>query len=139
MRNEERLERLNLLLDELTEMCVGKPLLVEGFKDRMAMVLLGVNADMICVQSEGGPLRVAERLSEKGTGAVIMTDWDKKGDDIAAELEKALSSVCVKCDTSMRQKLRSVCGNEIKNIESLPSFYSRLVTESVRRSERKDK
>ena len=139
MRNEERLERLNVLLDELTEMCAGRSLLVEGFKDRMAMVLLGVNADMVCVQSEGGPLRVAERLSEKGTGAVIMTDWDKKGDDIATELEKALSSVCVKYDSSMRQKLRSVCGNEIKNIESLPSFYSRLVTESVRRSERKDK
>jgi len=137
MRNDERLERLNILLDELTEMCIGRTLLVEGFKDRMAMVLLGVNANMICVQSEGGPLRVAERLSEEGTGAVIMTDWDKKGDDIASELEKALSSVCVKYDTSMRQKLRSVCGNEIKNIESIPSFYSRLVTESVRRSERK--
>jgi len=138
MRNEERLERLNELLDELSEMCVDKTLLVEGFKDRMAMVLLGVNAEMICVQSEGGPLRVAEKLSEKGTGAVIMTDWDKKGEDIAAEMENALSSLCVKYDASMRQKLRSVVGNEIKDIESLPSFYSRLVTEAQRRSERND-
>jgi len=69
---------------------------------------------------------------------VIMTDWDKKGEDIAAELENALSSVCVKYDGSMRQKLRSVVGNEIKDIESLPSFYSRLVTEAQRRNERDD-
>jgi len=139
MRNDERLERLNELLDELSEMCADKILLVEGTKDRMAMVLLGVNAEMICVQAEGGPLRAAERLSEKGSGAVIMTDWDDKGNSISYELENALSSVCVKYDTSIRQRLRSVCGNEIYHVESLPSFYSRLVTESVRRSERKDK
>jgi 5S rRNA maturation endonuclease (ribonuclease M5) len=68
-----------------------------------------------------------------------MTDWDQRGNIICAELEKALSSVCARYDTTVRHKLRSLCGNEIKHIESLPSFYSRLVTESVRRSERKDK
>ena len=139
VKNDERLERLNEVLDELFEISEDKVVLVEGSKDRMAMVLLGVNAEMICVQSEGGPLRVAERLSEKGIGAVIMTDWDQKGDSIAAELENALSSLCVKYDTAVRRRLRSVCGNEIQHIESLPSFYSRLVTESVRRSERKNK
>ncbi|MCL2607091.1 MAG: toprim domain-containing protein [Methanomassiliicoccaceae archaeon] len=133
MNNEERLERLNVILDELTEMCGESVLLVEGMKDKMAVVLLGVNAEMRTVQSEGGPLKVAERLFDERRSAVILTDWDPKGEQIAEELERALSSLCVKYDTSMRSRLRSLCGSEINDVESLPSFYSRLATESVRR------
>jgi len=133
MNNEERLEVLNAILDELTEMCGESVLLVEGMKDKMAIVLLGVNADTRTVQSEGGPLKVAERLFNERRSAVIMTDWDPKGEQIAEELEHALSSLCVKYDKTMRSRLRSMCGSEINDVESLPSFYSRLATESVRR------
>ena len=139
MNNKERLDTLNTILDDLSEMCEHRSLLVEGVKDRMAMVLLGVDADIICVQSEGGPLKVAERISKEGISAVVMTDWDPKGEEIANELERALSSLCVTYDLSLRSKLRSVCGNEINDVESLPSFYSRLVTESVRRGESRNK
>jgi dTMP kinase len=139
VKNDERLERLNETLDELSEMCEERILLVEGPKDRMAMMLLGVNAVMICVQSEGGPLKTAERLYEERRDAVIMTDWDEQGDEIANDLKSSLSSLCVKYDVTIRSKLRRICGNEIYDVESLPSFYCRLVTESVRRNEGKNK
>ena len=138
MNNEERLEKLNGILDELSEMCAGRILLVEGPKDRMAMSLLGINAEILNVQSEGGTLKVAEKLFEMRKEAVIMTDWDSAGDEIANDLERSLSSLCVKFDRSMRSKIRRICGNEIHDIESLPSFYCRLVTESVRRNEAKN-
>jgi 5S rRNA maturation endonuclease (ribonuclease M5) len=139
MNNEERLERLNVILDDLSEMCASRVLLVEGPKDRMAMTLLGINAEMMSVQSEGGPLRAAEKLYEERRSAVIMTDWDRAGDEIANDLERSLSSLCVKHDATIRSKLRWICGNEIYDVESLPSFYCRLVTESVRRNEGKNK
>jgi len=123
----------------MSEMCAEMVLLVEGPKDRMAMTLLGVNADIINVQSEGGPLKVAERLCSEHKTAIIMTDWDQKGEKIANDLVRSLSSLCVRYDTSLRSRLRNICGNEIYDVESLPSFYSRLVTESVRRNEGKDK
>ncbi|MDR2866265.1 MAG: hypothetical protein LBV13_02545 [Methanomassiliicoccaceae archaeon] len=139
MNNAERLERLNGIIDELSEMCEDRVLLVEGSKDRMAMTLLGINAEMGIVQAEGGPLRIAEKLSGGKKSAVIMTDWDPKGEQIAKELERSLSSLCVKYDTSVRSKLRSVCGGEVRDIESLPSFYCRLVTESERKKEGRNK
>jgi dTMP kinase len=135
MNNAERLEKLDKILDELLEMPSDGVLLVEGTKDRMAMVLLGVNGQIICVQAEGGPLRTAERLHEGGQSAIIMTDWDPKGEEIAKELRRYLSSLCVKCDISIRSKLRSLCGGDIRDVQSLPSLYSRLVTEAVRRKE----
>ena len=139
MNNEERLERLNAALDDLSDMCKERILLVEGPKDRMAMTLLGINAEMMSVQSEGGPLKISEKISERKKNAVIMTDWDDQGDEIAKDLERSLLSVCVKFDTTIRSKLRWICGNEIYDVESLPSFYCRLVTESVRRNEGKNK
>jgi len=138
MNNEERLEKLNVILDELSEMCASRILLVEGPKDRMAMSLLGINTEMISVQAEGGPLKVSEKLYEMKKGAVIMTDWDRTGDEIANDLERSLSSLCVRYDVTIRSKLRWICGNEIYDIESLPSFYCRLVTESVRKNEGKN-
>jgi dTMP kinase len=139
VNNEERLERLNAILDDLSEMCIERMLLVEGPKDRMAMSLLGISAEMLSVQSEGGALKVAEKLYERKKAAVIMTDWDDQGDEIAKDLERSLSSLCVKHDVTLRSKLRWICGNEIYDVESLPSFYCRLVTESVRKNEGKNK
>ncbi|MCL1984176.1 MAG: hypothetical protein FWG58_02100 [Methanomassiliicoccaceae archaeon] len=131
MNNSERAERLNELLDELSEMCTERILLVEGTKDKWAISLLGVNAEMIAVQAEGGPLRTAERLFNEKRGAIIMTDWDPKGEEIAKELEHHLSSLCVGYDMSIRAKIRSVCAGEIHDVESLPSFYSRIATISI--------
>ena len=137
MNSTERAERLNELLDELSEMCEHDILLVEGTKDKWAMSLLGVTAEMIAVQAEGGPLKVSERLFNEKRNVIIMSDWDPKGEEIAKELEHHLLSLSVKYDASMRAKIRSVCANEIHDVESLPSLYSRLVTESIRKKENK--
>jgi 5S rRNA maturation endonuclease (ribonuclease M5) len=104
----------------------------------MAMNLLGISAEIVNVQSEGGALRTAEKLFETKKSAVIMTDWDRTGDTIAEDLERSMSSLCVKFDNTMRSKIKWVCGGEIHDVESLPSFYCRLVTESVRRKEGKN-
>ena len=139
MNSTERLEKLKEIFDELSDIRNDQAILVEGAKDRMALALAGISGITISVQSDGGPLKVAERLSDERLSAVILTDWDKEGEHIAKELERALSSLCVRYDTKIRSKLRSVCGNEIYDIESLPAFYSRLVTESIRKKEGRNK
>ena len=133
---DRRIDALNEVFDELSEISDDQTILVEGSKDRMALSLAGVKGKIMTVQTEGSTLNVAQKLFEEGSGAVILTDWDREGERIAKELENALSSLCVEYDIMIRKKLRSVCGNEIRDIESLPSFYSRLVTESVRKKEK---
>jgi len=135
MNIEERLDELTEILDDLAEASLTSILLVEGRKDMMAVSLAGAGGRMMAVQSEGGPLRVAERLFDERMSAVILTDWDDEGNSIAKELERSLSSLCVKYDVMIRRRLRRVCGNEIKDVESLPSFYARLVNESIRGKE----
>ena len=132
----ERIEALNDIFDELSEISCDHVILVEGPKDRTALMLAGVRGNIMTVQTEGSVLNVAQKIFDSGMSAIILTDWDHEGERIAKELGNALSSLCVRHDVTVRRRLRSVCGNEIRDVESLPSFYSRLVTESVRNKEK---
>lgn len=125
MNDRERMEAFEAILEELNDMqdCV---LLIEGNKDRRALDNLDITLDSIEVQREGGPLRAAERLSEMGRRGVILTDWDTRGNRIADDLAHHLSSLCVPYDSSIRLRLRDICIKDIKDVESLDSFYRRL-------------
>jgi len=122
----DRAEHLADILNELADIPDEYTILVEGRKDRNALVSLGIDAETMMVQSGGGPLRISETLHERKRKAVILTDWDGKGDRIAAELERSLRSLGVTYDASIRSRLRDACIKDIKDVESLPSLYGRL-------------
>ena len=127
MNDAERFEALEEILDLLQEMSGTHIALIEGNKDRRALDNLGLcDLRTIEVQREGGPLRAAERLSEMKMPAIILTDWDDRGNRIEQELKIQLDALCVKYDTEIRLRLRDLCIKDIKDVESLDSFYERL-------------
>ena len=125
MNNEQRLEILEGILEDLSEM-TEYTIIVEGINDKKALTALDIRSKMVMVQQEGGPIRIAERLYENKEKAMIMTDWDDKGNTIAKELERNLSSLCVPFDNSIRSRLKDICVKDIKDVESLYSLYSRI-------------
>ncbi len=127
MNDAERFEALEEILDILQEMSATHIALIEGNKDRRALDNLDLcNLKTIEVQREGGPLRAAERLSEMKMPAIILTDWDDRGNRIEQDLRIQLDALCVKYDTEIRLRLRDLCIKDIKDVESLDSFYERL-------------
>ena len=126
MNDRERLEMIDVLLDELSEKAEESIILIEGLKDRAALGRLLGEFRCIMVQREGGPLRAAESLYESGDSAIILTDWDGKGESIAADLEHHLTALGVTYDNSIRRRLGDLCRKDIKDIESLDSLYARL-------------
>ena len=131
----DRLQELHLILDDLNELTPADIILVEGRKDRMALGIMGINHETREVQSEGGLFPLAESLAREGRRAVILTDWDRTGGQIARNLRDALGANGVPYDDDIRARLSRICRKDIKDVESLPSFYSRLVTEAERRRE----
>lgn len=145
MNDQERLEELESVLDEMREMSETHIFLIEGKKDRRALDNLGLGSLMtIEVQREGGPIRAAEAVHDSGKDAVILTDWDDRGNRIEADLRTQLDALSVRYDTRMRSILRDVCIKDIKDVESLDVLYYRLsgtvkreMHSRVRRSDKK--
>jgi len=104
-------------------------LLVEGKRDRGALNLLGVWGEIVQVQTSDGILGVAEDLALRHKKAIILTDWDRKGGQLCLLLKNALKATGVEFETNTRSRLVHIVSGEIKDVESLPSFFSRLVAQ----------
>ena len=123
----ETLEELEELLIQLRERPESTVILVEGRKDRQALACLGIGGEIVQVQDAGGIFGVAEELARNGQEAIVLTDWDRKGGQLAELLRNALRANGVRYDDSIRARMSSLGKKEIKDIESLPSFISFLV------------
>lgn len=126
MNDDERLRRLDEILDRIQSMSSDHVILVEGKNDRRSLLDLNLSLDTIEVQRDGGPLRAAEMVYESGKKAIILTDWDDRGDRLAKDLSEQLSALCISYDMNIRKDLRDICIKDIKDVESLHSLYVRL-------------
>ncbi len=79
------------------------------------------------VQGPNSIFSVAEKLAKEQKEAVILTDWDRKGGQLAQLLRSSLSANGIRFDDHIRMRLVILVKKDIKDIESLPAFYSRLV------------
>lgn len=119
-------ERLNGIADALNSILPESVVLVEGRKDVAALRSLGVKSDVFTVQVSGGPMRAAEFLWESGKTAVILTDWDSRGNRLAEDLVKSMDSLGVHYDVRIREKISLLARPYCKDVESLDSVMALL-------------
>jgi 5S rRNA maturation endonuclease (ribonuclease M5) len=125
---EETLEDLTGILEELKERSHAEVVLVEGQKDRAALTVLGIDGEVWQVQGPNSIFSTAEKLATEGRSAIILTDWDRKGGQWARLLRQGLKANGVRFDADLRLRLVLLVKTEIKDIESLPAFFTRLVS-----------
>lgn len=130
MDDAERLEGLEEALAELRELSSDRVLLVEGMKDEAALRAVGVDGEYYHVQSGGGPVRAAEHVWRRGSAAVILTDWDRRGDDLAQSLSENLTSLGVPYDAGVRRTISRLALPYCKDVESLDSVMVLLQNRS---------
>lgn len=126
MNDEERLEGIEDVIGRLKEMSSDHVILVEGNKDVAALRNVGVEGDIFCVQSGGGPVRAAEYAWRSGKPAIILTDWDRRGGNLARLLRENLSSLGVPYDDDIRSDMAFYTRAYSKDVESLDSVIGLL-------------
>ncbi len=124
--DSDRYEIIVEVLAELEEMSWDRVILVEGRRDVTALEHLGIFGDVFTVQASGGPIKAAEYVYKKKKKAVILTDWDRKGDIIASDLEIQLSALDIQYDIDIRDRLAGLCRIDIKDVQSLDELVNRL-------------
>lgn len=126
MSDEVRLEEILKVLGRLKELSADHVILVEGRKDREALAYLGISGDVFQIQSSGGPSAAAEYVESRGGKAVILTDWDRRGGNLAAALRDILGRDNPDIDGSVREDLSRLSWHYIKDVEALDSLVDRL-------------
>lgn len=131
MSKEERLlEGLSKILQDLRMRSdEGTPIIVEGRNDVDSLKELGVNGKILKVKGcNMGLYDFIYSLSSEEE-AIILTDFDREGDEIATELTRELTKIGVKADNRLRRKIKCLIRHEVVGVEDLPDYLERLTLE----------
>jgi 5S rRNA maturation endonuclease (ribonuclease M5) len=120
------LEALEELIASLLEASLrGAAIIVEGRRDELALRALGLTGPMIKA-SRHPALDLAEDAARRFPEIILLTDWDKKGDEMAKNIERHLRSLGSHPDLETRSRLKKLVKKEIKDVESLSRYAERM-------------
>jgi len=123
---EERLEQIEKVLSQLQDLSETTPIIVEGLRDIAALKRMGITRNVISLGKGDSIFNFSENLSRTTRRAIILTDWDRKGGQLARMLREALMANGVIANDNIRAKLGILSKKEVKDVESMPAFVERL-------------
>jgi len=124
-------KKLCCIIDDL-KFCAeqGTPILIEGKKDEKALKALGIDGKFIQVSGSGFKLfEIVEMATESSSEVIILTDFDKKGMELAKRLAHDIQSLGAYPNLEIRKKIMGMTRKYIKDIESLPRHMKHLELE----------
>jgi len=117
------LEEYNILLKAIEDLRIkcenGSVVIVEGRRDKIALESLGIKGEIIEISKIPNSVLV-DKLGCRE--AVILTDWDDRGERILKQLERIVEFK----DVTIRAKIASVVKKYIRSVEELPEFIEKV-------------
>lgn len=103
---------------------------MEGLRDEVALRNLGgVRAEIIRL-SRLPPLSEVALIASSYKEVMILTDFDKKGEELAKKLLNYLAGYPCSVDIETWKELRKLVRKDIKGVEDLYGLYLRVVSVS---------
>lgn len=121
----DRAERLEWVLEALSEANKEVPVIVEGKRDAMALRELGLTGEIIQLHCGKSLYDFSEDIMESFDRVVLLTDWDHEGEDIYKKLGLQLSGFWEEYAV-FREYLKYLCQKDIGHIEGIPKLLRRL-------------
>ncbi len=122
----ESLEELIASLVEASE--DGAAIIVEGVRDERSLRDLGVKGPIVRA-SRRPALVVAEEAARDYRDVVVLTDWDRAGEELARRMGQYFQGTGARVDLETRERLKRMVRREIKDVESLSRFVERVRSE----------
>ncbi len=121
---EEFVRLWRRLLDAARE--PGTAVVVEGTRDRRSLGRLGLEGSIVLVH-RGEPLsQVTHALSSRHARAIVLTDWDRTGGQIARRLAELLTTEGIAIDTDFRRRFGRAVRGELVHVEGLDTWARHL-------------
>ena len=114
------------VLEELREESrQGTPVLVEGLHDREALLSLGVEGKIVHLNGGKNLLSLLEAL-EGNARAIVLTDFDQEGEELALKCSRHLRAMGVEPLLDPRERLKRLLRREVKDVEGMARFLLHL-------------
>ncbi|MCD6558711.1 hypothetical protein DRN43_04820 [Thermococci archaeon] len=120
----ENYKRFEILINKLREF--GGVIIVEGRRDEVALRKLGVETGIIKLSRL--PLSEIALTASQYHEVMVLTDLDKKGEELAKKLISYLEGYNCRVDSETRKELKRIAKKDIKGIEDLYSLYLRTLS-----------
>ena len=114
------------MLEELENLSERQPIIVEGARDVAALKKLGITKNVHPLNRGMSVFVFCEDLAKRSRSAVILTDWDRRGGQLARMLKEGLEANGVRVNDRIRTQIVILSKKEVKDIESMPTFIDRL-------------
>ncbi|MGC8850234.1 MAG: toprim domain-containing protein [Candidatus Bathyarchaeia archaeon] len=126
-RNEEIFNSLSKAINDLRTLSDdGAPIIVEGNNDAESLKMMGVNGRILKIKGSNMSLQDFIYSLSSEEEAIILTDFDREGDEIASELIEELTSIGVKANSMIRRRIKRLVGREVTEVEDLPKYLMKL-------------
>jgi len=126
MRYEEILDGLLKAIDDLIEANRSAPVIVEGEKDATALRKMGIEGEILMVNSGLPIFNFCERVASSHKTAIIMTDWDSRGGTLCRRLQENLEANGTKPNLDCRKRIAVLSRKDVKDVEGLPNYLRTL-------------
>jgi 2,5-diamino-6-(ribosylamino)-4(3H)-pyrimidinone 5'-phosphate reductase len=103
----------------------GIPIIVEGSKDAESLRKLGSKGTIILAKGRLGSYLEAVEEASNHREVIILTDFDRRGEEMASILGKDLEGRGVKVNLTLRWRMASLIGKDVKDVEGLASYMAR--------------
>lgn len=119
---KDDVQKLLKLIAELASS--GMPIVVEGPRDRDALIALGISQEIIVLNTGRRIIQTCEYIASKHyKKVVILTDYDKTGGKLAGILKSNLRSMGIKYDLEYRKRIFMLAVG-VRCVEKLPGFIN---------------
>ncbi|WP_297509338.1 toprim domain-containing protein [Thermococcus sp.] len=125
----ENYKRFLQIIDELREF--EGALIVEGMRDEVALRNLGVRAEIIRLSRL--PLAEVALIASSHRDVMILTDFDRKGEELAKKLLRYLEGYPCRVDVKTWKELRRLVKKDVKGVEDLYELYLKVSVSDPRR------
>lgn len=124
---ERKLEALTCFLERVTTASEeGIPIIVEGKADADALRKLGVKGQVICIKASLKPLTESLKVIKRKNEAIILTDFDRRGIELAERLKKSLEEMCITPNLLYWKEINGLVKRDVKDVEGLASYFDTL-------------
>lgn len=125
MDDETRFERLLEVIADLVAANLTTPIVVEGRRDVEALRALGCAGTIHAINAGATLHERAERFAAGTTWVILLTDWDRKGQQLFDAMRSKLHANGVRADGDFREKLQMWMRPPVKEVEDLALYVAR--------------